>query len=251
MAKGLFVGIGSAGALAAAAAGYYATSVRQAAVNAPSRALEANASDPCIVSRIRLVEGMTPACFTSAQYEALRDRSVISGAGDPVTVNLEAPDPTKEGAAARTCAEYDAMTEQGWYALSNADMRREEYFKRACGALSMLVKGRAAVSSHFSLGKAAKEDVLSLAEQEAIVFGEPEPSVSIEVTNVEEGVWRMTIGQGETMIYEIAHADFNGDGLGEILAYMSTGPAGGTARVGAIGLIEKNASGGPCSFTAR
>jgi hypothetical protein len=53
------------------------------------------------------------------------------------------------------------------------------------------------------------------------------------------------------MVYEIAHADFTGDGVGEILAYVSTGVADGTARAGSIGMLEKTAVGGPCSFSPR
>jgi hypothetical protein len=68
---------------------------------------------------------------------------------------------------------------------------------------------------------------------------------------IDEGVWRISSSANDTMIYEIAHADFTSDGLGEILAYVSIGAAGGSARAGSIGFIEKKSAGGACAFSPR
>jgi len=252
MARGLFMGLGAVGALAAAVTtGVYVNANQKGEPSALAARGGAAPETVCIESNVRLVEGMSRGCFTAAQYEALRDRAVIDGAGDSLNVNLAAPETGGEDATAGTCAEFDALTGKGWYALSGADMRREEYFKRACGALSMLAAAKPAHSTHFAGGKAAAEDIRSMALQESTGFGETEPAASVSVDEIEERVWKVTIGGGETLIYEIAHADFTGDGLGEILAYVSVGAAGGTARSGTIGLLDKPAEGGPCAFTAR
>ena len=246
------MGLGAVGALAAAVTtGVYVNGNQKAAPAALAERIGAASETVCVESNVRLVEGMSSGCFGAAQYEALRDRAVIDGAGENLNVNLAAPDTGGEDATAGTCAEFDALTDKGWYALSGADMRREEYFRRACGALSMLAAAKPAQSTHFAGGKADPADIRSMALQESTGFGETEPSASVAVDEIEERVWKVTIGNGETLIYEIAHADFTGDGLGEILAYVSVGAAGGTARTGTIGLLEKPSEGGPCAFTAR
>lgn len=247
MAKNLYIGIGAVGALSAAVtAGVYMSGKK----GAPEPAsLRASAQTVCIESNVRLVEGMSRSCLTPAQYEALRDRAVVSGDGAPIDLNLTAP--SGESTSVRSCAEYDASTEKGWYARTGVDLRREEYFKRACGALSMLVEAKPAQSTHFSGGKADVADIRSMALQDAIGFGEAVPSTFVDVVEIEDRIWKVAIGNGETMVYEIAHADFTGDGRGEILAYVSVGAIGGTARAGSIGLLEKPAEGAPCAFTAR
>ncbi|OFX04301.1 MAG: hypothetical protein A3E78_01230 [Alphaproteobacteria bacterium RIFCSPHIGHO2_12_FULL_63_12] len=245
------MGLGAVGALAAAVTtGVY---VNESGKTAPAAATATRAAPNtvCIESNVRLVDGMSPGCRTPAQFEALRDRAVIDGDGGAISVNLAAPDGAGDDAMARTCAEFDALTVKGWYALSGADMRREGYFNRACGALSYLAKAAPAQSTHFAGGKASAEDIRSMAMEEATGFGEAEPSTAVNVNEIEDRVWKVEIGQGETMVYEIAHADFTGDGLGEILAYVSVGAAGGTARTGTIGLLEKSSDGGACVFRAR
>ncbi len=250
------MGLGAAGALSAAAVtGFVVTrNGGDEADASAARASLANAAGEtvCIKSNVRLVEGMSAACYGRAQYEAMRDRAVINADGAAVRLSLAHPaDASAPAETVSTCAEYDSLVAEGWVALTGADMRREEYFRRACGALDMLADARPAQSSNFSGGKAAEADVRSLAAAEAIGFGETLPSAPVEVASLGEGVWKLTIGQGETMLYEIAHADFTGDGAGEILAYLSVGAAGGTARTGAIGLMEKATADGPCGFRPR
>lgn len=248
MAKRTMIGLGAAGALAAAATGVTIMRVQKSPIETPAT-LRA-AATVCVETNFPLVEGMTRGCFTPAQFEALRDRSVVAGDGGPVEVNLAGPNAARPANAARSCAEYDAMIAEGWYALSSADMRREEYFKRSCGALSMLVEARPARSSHFANGRADETDVRSLARAQTFSLGESAADPA-EVSRVEPGVWKLATVESETIVYEIAHADFTGDGLGEILAYVSTGAVAGTARSGAIGLMEKPSAGGPCAFSPR
>lgn len=252
MPRGLFVGLGAVGAVAAGVAGVFVTRGGDApAATATAAAVRGSAPTVCIESNVRLVEGMARRCLSSAQYDALRDNAVIGGDGGAVVVNLTAPGDRGEAAVARTCAEYDSMAARGWYALTGADMRREEYFKRACGALTMLADAEPARTTHFAGGKADMSDVRSLAMTEAIGFGETRPDTQVDISKVEDGVWKVLIGNGATTIFEIAHADFTGDGVGEILAYMSVGAVDGTARSGVIGLMEKPTAGGGCSFSPR
>lgn len=249
----MIVGLGAAGALTAAAVtGVTLMRAERPADAARLSLADAAAEAACIKTNVRLVEGMGPACYDHAQIEAMRDRAVISGDGAPVRVALAHPsDDAAPAETASTCAEYDSLIAQGYGALTGADMRREEYFRRACGALALLTTAEAARLSHFDGGKASAADIRSMASTEATGFGETAPGAPIDVSAVSDGVWRLRIGEGETMVYEIAHADFTGDGTGEILAYLTVGAAGGTARTGAIGLMEKASAGGACAFRAR
>lgn len=253
MVRPIVLGLGAAGALSAAAVTGVAV-LRSDRPAEPARASLANAAGEtvCIKSNVRLVEGMGAECYVRAQYEAMRDRAVIAADGSAVRVSLaSSTNAAAPAETASTCAEYDSLIAEGYGAATSADMRRDAYFRRACGALSLLSKAAPARRTNFAGGKAAIEDVRSMATADALRFGEPQPAATVEVTEVSAGVWKLLIGQGETMIYEIAHADFDGDGGGEILAYLTIGAAGGTARTGTIGLMEKSSASGPCGFSPR
>lgn len=247
------MGLGAAGALSAAAvAGLALTQSDPATPETKASLANAAAQVACVKSNVRLVEGMNAGCYAREQYKAMRDRAVIAADGSAVRVVLAHPsDDTAQDETAATCAEYDALAAAGYSALSGAAMRREEYFRRACGALALLSTAAPARRSNFADGKAALEDVRSMARAEALGFSDVAPSTPVEVSEVSAGVWKILIGQGETLVYEIAHADFNGDGAGEILAYLTVGAAGGTARSGTIGLMEKASEAGPCGFSPR
>ncbi|MFN3958753.1 MAG: hypothetical protein ACK4NP_02440 [Parvularculaceae bacterium] len=253
MVRPIVAGLGAAGALTAAAVTGVAIMQPDRPVDGARLGVASAAGDPvCIKTNVRLVEGMSAACYGRAQYEAMRDNRVIAADGSAVRVALAHPsDAAAPAETASTCAEYDSLVSGGYSALTSADMRREEYFRRACGALALLAKARPAGSSYFVGGKASEADVRSMAVAETTGFDETGPGAPVDIAAVSDGVWRIRIGQGETMVYEIAHADFTGDGGGEILAYMTVGAAGGTARTGAIGLMEKASAGGPCGFRPR
>ena len=47
------------------------------------------------------------------------------------------------------------------------------------------------------------------------------------VEKVSDHVWSMSFGNNAARIFEIAHADFTGGGLGEILTYVQMNAVGG------------------------
>jgi len=251
MVRGIFVGTGLAAALAGAVASGVMFGDERKNHLAPDASLAAGTEEGCIESNVQLVEGMARRCLTSAQYEALRDQPVIGGDGQAVELNLASDDSDRDAGAVRTCGEYDARVQDGWYAMTGADMRREEYFKRACVSLSLLARATPARSSNFDGGHANAADIRSMAKSGMTGIGENAIAATMELKEIDAGVWRLSDDANATMIYEIAHADFTGDGLGEILAYVSVGATGGTARAGAVGLIEKPSADSPCAFSAR
>ncbi|MEZ5922422.1 MAG: hypothetical protein R3C60_13875 [Parvularculaceae bacterium] len=167
MVKGLLLGGGAIGAAAALATGVAISSNHQDSV-APAEteiaaSLQANGlREFCIRSNFDLVEGMAGQCLTPPQFGEFRRRPVIDPNGGEVDLSLTGPGPSDPSKPVNNCADYDALTAKGWFALSNADMRREGYFKRACGALSWLAKARPAAKTYFANGAANDADIASM-----------------------------------------------------------------------------------------
>ncbi|MEZ5922421.1 MAG: hypothetical protein R3C60_13870 [Parvularculaceae bacterium] len=76
----------------------------------------------------------------------------------------------------------------------------------------------------------------------------PDAETASNVEKVSRHVWRLAGGNTAAQIFEIAHADFSGGGLGEILTYVQMNAVGGTAVAGSVGLMEKKDPSGPCIF---
>jgi len=252
MAKRLLLGGGAIGAAAALATGVAILSSHHESVASGETEIAAplQANGPrefCVRSNFNLVEGMAGQCLTPPQFEALRSRPVIDWNGGEVDLALTGPGPSDPSKPVNNCADYDALTAKGWFALSNADMRREGYFKRACGALFWLARARPAAKTYFTDGAASSADIASMARSMRMGMG-PDVETASNVEKVSDHVWRLAGVNVAAQIFEIAHADFSGGGLGEILTYVQMNAVGGTAVAGSVGLMEKEDPSGRCVF---
>jgi hypothetical protein len=140
------------------------------------------------------------------------------------------------------------MSFDGWYAATSREMRREAYFVRACGALAALDKAQEAKQSYFTGGSPTTEEVAAMAS--AMRFGEASAAAEdIHVDQAAGHIWRISADAIAVQIHEIANADFDNDGVEEILAFSSGAPAGGTASFYDVGLIEKDSAEAALVFT--
>lgn len=232
----------------------------------------------CIRADITLIEGLAPGCLTRERLMALGDGRVMAALDQPVTVSLTHPDDaSKPLEIVRTCAEWRRLKNQSYFALSNRELRREAFFVRACGALDMLEQARVPQVSWFDGGAMSERDLRDLARPGQLpAFGEgtqgdasadpgtesfdstditestpdvPTPATSADIRQTADGEWRLSAPDTEIVMQEIAHADFNGDGIGDILVFMSVMPAGGTAQLSQLGLVERTDRSANCQFT--
>ncbi|HXI86337.1 MAG TPA: hypothetical protein VNH64_02680 [Parvularculaceae bacterium] len=244
--------IGGGVAVIAGAATVIGVSLRQApekgAVEKP-----ASAYAVCLMSELPLIKGADKRCYKPEALAALEDAPVIGGDGEAASVALSSPTdasaPTKD---ASTCREYNQLTNEGWYAMTAADMRREDYFKRACGTLVLLGEARAPEATYFENGELSEGDVRSLAQTAKFRIGPEEAPEAAPVVAKDEGsAWRITTGEQVAIIQPIAHADFNADGRGDMLVFVAMRIEGGTATASEIGLVEKAGEDGPVTFEAK
>ncbi|MBB5519087.1 hypothetical protein [Amphiplicatus metriothermophilus] len=180
--------------------------------------------------------------------------SPVTDSGGAASVSLSHPtDPRAGAVTVRTCAAWRARRAEGWHALAAADMRRELAFERACGALAALERARAPERTHFRDGALARGDVAAVAGAAPLRIGPAADDAEAGTVAIEAeapGVWRWSAGGQRVRLQEIAHADFNGDGLGDVLVFLAAAAESGTASAGAVGIVEKTAENAPARFTA-
>jgi hypothetical protein len=249
--KAALTGGGIAAALAAIAVGIGLVTRENGAPPAVSAAGE---QAVCLKTDIPLIEGADKKCYAPSEVAALADRAVLDDQGAPATVELSHPtDVARAPQTAASCRQYEALAGEGWYALSSRDIRREAYFRRACAVLDLLEKARLPDVTYFEGGALSEADVESLAETAPFRIGPVEEAGAGETTISKEpdSAWRIASDGQIALLQEIAHADFDGDGRGDMLVFVAMRLEDGTATASMAGLLEKASASGPVAFVAK
>ncbi len=259
--KGVPILLGLGGVAAAGAAAWFGFGPMSNSGSAPGGAQEAASAAParaddsntkiCLHADIGIAEANRSGCYTRREFSAMASSPVRDAEGQPVKVSLAHPtDYERDASVATTCAEYRGLTEAGWYTLASSEMKREAYFQRACGVLSMLERARTPDLSYFADGHMHDSDAQSLATAAPFGVGAEEgiPAAPARVAAGGEGAWTLEGGDQKARMQEIAHADFNADGLGDMLVFVALSVEGGTATASEVGLIVKRAADGPCTY---
>lgn len=137
------------------------------------------------------------------------------------------------------CDDFNAMKQEGWGAVSSADMSDEAFFEQRCGLMKMAEKAALVDGSEFISGRLTSDDFRAVPSSDWPRLGDVQTGTLEEVTPVQDGVWTVYAGDAVTVVTEISHADFTGDGQGDVLVFMLGAPAEGTARIAKYGLILK------------
>ncbi|MEM9169608.1 MAG: hypothetical protein AAGC56_08110 [Pseudomonadota bacterium] len=219
----------------------------------PTASLIADApdGDVCLSSELSFFAAAASGCLSKERIDSMRATPVIDNRGAAVAMELLHPsDPSKPARSVRTCADYARWSANGWYAATSREMRREAFFSRACGALSYLERAGSVFQTHFDGGRLSSVDVASLAEGASFGFMEAAagPMNAADARQIRAGVWRIKAEGQSAYLQELAHADFNADGVGDILVFVAVRPDGGTASVGDVGFLTKETPNAPVRF---
>lgn len=238
------MGAGAAGAAAAAIFTQPLRNVDETPANS-----ERGAYEVCLKTDMPLFVNAPARCYDHEALLALLDERILDLQGNAVTVTMAHPsDATVAQASCRTCRDYREMSFDGWYAATTRAMRREGYFVRACGALSAMFDAQAADREFFNNGSPESEEVAAL--KGVLRIGETAPDADAVIVEQPGAFqWRIAADNQFVEIQELANADFDNDGVGEILVFLAGGTNGGSALFYDVGLIQKDAAGASLEFS--
>ncbi|MEO0398896.1 MAG: hypothetical protein AAF224_05670 [Pseudomonadota bacterium] len=249
-------GIGAMGVAAAAAAvgGAQLMTDGHGAGETPLKLVE-DRSEVCLIGDMALVKGARGGCYARATLSALQEAAVLGPSGEEVVLTLAHPtDDLAPVAVVRTCAAFRDYREKGWYAFSSREMRREAAFVKSCGALGMLVDSKTPNASLFEGGRLSAADVSAIVGQRPVGITDGVAAPATQAAPTEKiaaadalavrgapanGAWRVTNGGQKAALQEIAHADFTGDGFGDILLFVAVGVDKATAAAAFLTIVEK------------
>lgn len=171
----------------------------------------------------------------------------------PMKVDLVHPtDMSADPATVTDCATFNRLKSDGWGGLTSRDMARERQFIKRCGLFSMAERATMPSVTYFKDGKMSEVDIKKIPSADWPYIGEPMdrpslkvyPGTSARTYKKDDRFHIAEYGIMRTLMSEVSHADFNGDGRADMLVLLSGAPAdGGTARVAMYCLVEKDANG--------
>ena len=206
-----------------------------------------------LIEGMQFADGTEVKFIAEADIEDLRDLPIYMGGNDTNGVTLTNDKGDK--IHVRTCKEYDAALERGYFPYSNYDISMASWFKYPCGLLNLL---DAATIPRQSFLPTSKEELFNLElfplslfpvvtdfEQtyghniENVTYQDQEEKGLLEVIDIGHNWFSCEDDGLKQHLTEVARADFNGDGIEDILFFESVHATQGTYRTYRITILTR------------
>jgi hypothetical protein len=187
-----------------------------------------------------------------SELDALRDRPIKLGQNDQIDGVTLTNDAGIERLV-RTCREYDAALSEGFFAYTNVDIKMSTWFEHQCGLLKALESASLPTTTFIADPRVSILDLNLMPFSFFPQFGEadanPEENETYQA-KVDDGslvIKRIgnnllqiqePEGMGQQLI-EVARADFNGDGVEDILLFEYCYATHGTLGYGGVRVITR------------
>jgi hypothetical protein len=228
--------------------------------------LEKHAEQPQEIFRLieamKFADATEIAALTKADIADLQRRPVRLGANDHIR-GLTLTKDSGQKILVTTCDEYDSARSAGFFALTNLDIKMSVFFEHQCGLLTALQTAKIPNRSFVSEPRAGITDLYLLPFSLFPNVGEERPANDAETyqSKVDKGLLRvrrvrqnaLVIEEPEGMgqqIIEVARADFDDDGLEDILLFEYCYATRGTLGFGGVTIITRRGFDGMFERTA-
>lgn len=207
-----------------------------------------------LVESIKFADSTEVKSIAKADIEALQDRPIHMGGNDADGVTLT--NEKDEKIHVRTCREYDSAIQHGYFPSTTYDISMASWFKYPCGTLNLLQK--AAIPQQSFISK-PKEGVINLAllpfslfpklfdvEQniENVTYQDQLDNGLLKVTGMGENWLRCEDDGLKQHLTEVARADFNSDGIEDILLSEGVSATQGSFRSYKITILTRKSADG-------
>lgn len=209
-----------------------------------------------LVESIKFADGTEVKSITQADIETLRDLPIDMGGNktDGVTLTKRRNDKIH----VRTCREYDAALEDGYYPSSTYDISMASWFKYPCGTLNLLERATIPQRSFLPTSKEGIFDLKLIPLSLFPVVTDFEQAYGYNIENltyqdqVEKGLLKVT-DKGQNWfsceddglrqhLTEVARADFNSDGVEDLLLSEAVHATQGTYRTYDLIILTRNST---------
>ncbi|MYB96168.1 TonB family protein [Candidatus Poribacteria bacterium] len=202
-----------------------------------------------LVESIKFADGTEVKSITKDDIDALRDRPIRLGENDHLD-GVMLTNEKDERIHARTCREYDSAIKRGYDTYTTFDIKMSVWFKHHCGLLNALEGAAVPQQSYISNPKVGitNLDLIpfslfpNLSGDEIDLGATFEKKVrNGELTVIEKDQNVLTtegIGMGQ-LLREVIRADFNNDGIEDILLFEYHYATQGTLGFGGVIVLTR------------
>lgn len=208
-----------------------------------------------LLETMTLVGATELRAIARSELEDLRD-TPVNLVPDQGIDGVELTGPSGEKRICRTCREYDSAMNEGYYAYTTFDIKMATRFEHRCGLLKALRVAKASTQSFVSKPRVSVLDLnlmpYSFFPSSSEQVGDAESKSYQDLLDGGELVVRrirgnmLTIeepqGMGQVLI-EVTRADFNGDGIEDILLFEYCYATHGTLGAGGIRILTRLTAG--------
>ena len=207
-----------------------------------------------LIKDIEFADGTEVKSITKTDIDDLRDLPVWMGGSDHID-RLRLTHKQKETLHVRTCREYDSAMESGYYADTGFEVKMSVWFKFQCGLLNALEIAKIPHKSFISNPKAGVINLELLRFSLFPYLGERssrEAARDLKKTYqnmVDAGVLKVQRAEKNVLqieddgiwqgLEEVVRADFNNDGVEDILVFEYYRAIGGTHGSGGIIVLTR------------
>ncbi len=146
-----------------------------------------------------------------------------------------------------SCDQFNDAKAEDWGPLTSADMVEEQWFIARCGIFKMAALANTHTTSGFENGRMSTNDLQNIDMSRWPYMGEIPEEMTLSLRRPADAItrrdndrlWVADYGDMETLVSDIAHADFNNDGSADILVLLGGRLKGGTANIATYALVEK------------
>lgn len=212
-----------------------------------------------LIESIRFADGTTVESIDKDEIDALRDLPIRLGENDHID-GVTLTKTRDDKVYVQTCREYDSARKRGYYPSSTFDITMASFFKFPCGLLNALEKANLPEDRFIS---DAKVSILNLellpfemftdnlAEKSSwderdleTTYQDKIDNQKLVVTEKNQNVLDIEGFSMSQRLREIVRADFNNDGIEDVLAFEAHSVKKGTYRyAGIIVLTRKSMNG--------
>ena len=226
-----------------------------------SRILQQHSEQPeqifALIESMQFADSTEVRFVAKAEIETLRSRPIRLGQNDHID-GVTLTNAENETRYVRTCREYDEAIQQGYFAYTNFDIKMSTWFEHQCGLLKSLQAATTPTQSFISEPKVSVIDLDLLPFSYFPRFGEAEDDAEPNATyqsKVDDGTLivkrvRQNLlqieepeGMGQQLV-EVARADFNGDGVEDILLFEYCYATHGTLGFGGVRILTRTSADG-------
>ena len=207
-----------------------------------------------LVEGIKFADGTEVKSITKDDIDALRDRPIRLGENDHLD-GVMLTNEKDERIHARTCREYDSAIKRGYDTYTTFDIKMSVWFKHHCGLLNALEGAAVPQQSYISNPKvgitnldlipfslfpnlSGDETDLGLTFERKVRNGE-----LIVIEKDQNVLTTEGIGMGQ-LLREVVRADFNNDGIEDILLFEYHYATQGTLGFGGVIVLTRKSMNG-------